>query len=238
MRPTWLARQPGNSRPLSSPHGDLSAEALGVLQAIDGLSPYELPNLKLKTDAKYAHIDKDLAPFHHVKPFKEHFLTQIEYTGPGRAVPEPDDVKSVKIGFIGPIQPTVSVATGGRSHEEVLGTKMLQGAQLAIDEANAKGGYLRRKLPFELVISNDNGLWGSSGNEIIKMAYKDNAWAILGTVDGANQPHQHSRRAEGRDPGDEYGRHRPDLRRNQYPLDLPRDRRRPADGLSADELPV
>src|SRR5208283_5916402 len=51
-------------RPLSSPHGALSAEALGVLQAIDGLSPYELPNLKLKTDAKYAHIDKDLAPFH------------------------------------------------------------------------------------------------------------------------------------------------------------------------------
>ncbi len=45
---------------------------------------------------------------------------------------------------------------------------------------------MRRKLPFELVVSNDNGLWGSSGNEIIKMAYKDNAWAILGTVDGAN----------------------------------------------------
>ena len=168
------------------PPAGLSPEALGILQAIDGLSPYELPNLKLKTDEKYAHIAKDLAPFHHVRPFKEFFLTQMEYTGPGRAVPEPDDVKSVKIGFIGPIKPTVSVATGGKSHEETLGTKMLQGAQLAIDEANAKGGYLRRKLPFELVVSNDNGLWGSSGNEIIKMAYKDKAWAILGTVDGAN----------------------------------------------------
>ena len=39
---------------------------------------------------------------------------------------------------------------------------------------------------FELIISNDNGLWGASGNEIIKMAYKDNVWAILGTIDGAN----------------------------------------------------
>jgi len=174
------------SRALDQPPGDFSVEALNVLRAIDGLSPYELPNLKLKTDAKYAHIDKDLAPFHHVKPYKEHFLTQMEYTGPGRAVPEPDDVKTVKIGFIGPIKPTVSVATGGKSHEEALGTKMLQGAQLALDEANAKGGYLRRKIPFELVVSNDNGLWGSSGNEIIKFAYKDKAWAVLGTVDGAN----------------------------------------------------
>ncbi len=33
---------------------------------------------------------------------------------------------------------------------------------------------------------NDNGLWGSSGNEIVNMAYKDHVWAILGTIDGAN----------------------------------------------------
>ena len=33
---------------------------------------------------------------------------------------------------------------------------------------------------------NDNGLWGSSGNEITNMAYKDQVWAILGTIDGAN----------------------------------------------------
>lgn len=66
------------------PPAGLSPEALGILQAIDGLSPYELPNLKLKTDEKYAHIAKDLAPFHHVRPFKEFFLTQMEYTGPGR----------------------------------------------------------------------------------------------------------------------------------------------------------
>jgi len=157
-----------------------------ILDAINAVGPYQVPDLKLKTDEKYAHIDKDLAPFHHVKPYKEYFLLQLEYTGPGRAIPEPEDVKTVKIGFIGPLYPTVSVATGGRSHEEVLGKKMLQGCQLALEEANARGGYLKRKIPFELVISNDNGLWGSSGNEIIKLAYKDQVWAILGTVDGAN----------------------------------------------------
>jgi branched-chain amino acid transport system substrate-binding protein len=36
------------------------------------------------------------------------------------------------------------------------------------------------------VVTNDNGLWGSSGNEIVKMAYRDQVWAILGTIDGAN----------------------------------------------------
>ncbi len=81
---------------------------------------------------------------------------------------------------------TVSVATGGKSHEENLGIKMLQGAQLAIEQANAAGGYTARKIPFELVVKNDNGLWGATGNEIINMAYKDKVWAILGTVDGAN----------------------------------------------------
>jgi branched-chain amino acid transport system substrate-binding protein len=185
--PSPMAPQPlPPARPMTRQPGNLSPETLAIVQAIDGLSPYELPNLKLKTDEQYAHIAKELAPFHHVKPFREHFLSQVEYTGPGRAVADPDGLKSVKIGFIGPIRPTVSVATGGKSHEETLGRKMLQGAQLAIEEANGRGGYLRRKIPFELVVSNDNGLWGSSGNEIIKMAYKDNAWAILGTVDGAN----------------------------------------------------
>ncbi len=110
----------------------------------------------------------------------------MEYTGPGRAIPEPEDLESVKIGFIGPIMSTVSVATGGMSHEEPLGIQMLRGARLAVEEANAGGGYLKRNLPFELVIANDNGLWGSSGNEIVKMAYKDKVWDILGTIDGAN----------------------------------------------------
>jgi len=57
---------------------------------------------------------------------------------------------------------------------------------MALEEANARGGYHKREIPFELVISNDNGLWGASGNEIIKMAYKDQVWGILGTIDGAN----------------------------------------------------
>jgi len=174
-------------RPLNpDPFFEVDQETRNVLDVINHLNAYQAPNLALKQDTIYAYTPKDVEPFRHVQPYKRHFLLQIEYTGAGRAIPEPNNVETVKIGFIGPIMSTVSVATGGRSHEEPLGVKMLQGAQLAIEQANDKGGYLKRKIPFELVISNDNGLWGSSGNEIIKQAYKDNVWAILGTIDGAN----------------------------------------------------
>ena len=156
-----------------------------LLEAID-VGPYEVPELTLQKDSNYARSATDVEPFRHVRPFREHFLEQLEYTGPGRGIPEPQHVDTVKIGFIGPIMSTVSVATGGKSHEEPLGIQMLRGSRLAIEQANARGGYLKRKIPFELVISNDNGLWGASGNEIIKMAYKDKVWAILGTIDGAN----------------------------------------------------
>jgi len=157
-----------------------------VLKKINAKSPYEAPDLPLKTNRIYGQTPDDLHPFGGVAPYKRHFLVQMEYTGPGRAFPEPEDVKTVKIGFLGPIVPTVSVATGGKSHEENLGVMMLRGAKLAIEQANAKGGYLKRHIPFELVVHNDNALWGASGNEVVRMAYEDKVWAIMGSIDGAN----------------------------------------------------
>jgi branched-chain amino acid transport system substrate-binding protein len=150
-----------------------------------------LPAQEKKSDEKkvdnYGKTPDRYVPFgKFTKPYKRFFLDPLEYHGYGRKLPEPANVASVKIGFLGPIAPTVSVATGGSSHEEVLGKKMLQGAQLAIDQANKDGGYKPRNIPYQLVVRNDNGLWGASGNEIIHLAYKDNVWAILGTIDGAN----------------------------------------------------
>jgi ABC-type branched-subunit amino acid transport system substrate-binding protein len=158
-----------------------------VLKRINAVDAYTVPDLKLRRDENFAKTAADIEPYSGVKPYKEHFLLQIEYTGPGRAIPEPGpELKTVKMGFIGPIQNLPSVATGGMGHEAALGRMMLKGAQMAIDEANEGGGYLRRGIPFELKVVNDNGLWGSSGNEITNMAYKDPVWAILGTIDGAN----------------------------------------------------
>ncbi len=135
---------------------------------------------------RYGNTPDRYMPFgHFTEPYKRFFLEPLEFTGPGREKPEPEGLKSVKIGFLGPIEPTVSVATGGASHEETLGIKMLQGMQLAFEQANARGGY-RGRIPYELVVRNDNGLWGSSGNEIIHLAYNEKVWAILGGIDGAN----------------------------------------------------
>ena len=142
---------------------------------------------KKKETGSYGKTPDRYVPFgKFTKPYKQFFLDPLEYRGYGRQIPEPEQVDFVKIGFLGPIEPTVSVATGGVSHEESLGRKMLQGAKLAVEQANAAGGYGRRKIPYRLVVRNDNGLWGASGNEIIHLAYKENVWAILGTIDGAN----------------------------------------------------
>ncbi|MFH0980508.1 MAG: ABC transporter substrate-binding protein [Planctomycetota bacterium] len=166
-----------------------SGDFAALLRAIE-VGYYEVPKLTLRKDSNYAFSAMDVEPFRHVTPYKEHFLEQMEYTGPGRGIPEPEHVKAVKIGFIGPIMPTVSVATGGKSHEEALGIAMLRGAQLAVEQANQHGGYLKRRIPFEMRIANDNGLWGSTGDEVVKMAYngpdEDAVWAILGSIDSAN----------------------------------------------------
>ena len=184
--PAWAEPDRDRKPTAEQPPVELDDATREVLRKINSAGPYDVPDLELRTDKNYARTSHEAEPFRHVKPFKQHFLEQLQYTGPGRATPEPDHVKTVKIGFIGPIQPTISVATGGKSHGEELGVKMLQGCQLAVEQANARGGYLKRKIPFELVVANDNGLWGASGNEIINMAYKDRVWAILGTIDGTN----------------------------------------------------
>jgi ABC-type branched-subunit amino acid transport system substrate-binding protein len=178
--------EPGKANDLRPAIFEVPPETATALARIEAANAYQTPPLTLRKDENYARTSEDVQPFGQIKPAKEHFLLQMEYTGAGRATPEPQEVNAVKIGFIGPITSTVSIATGGKSHEEVLGVKMLQGSRLAIEQANARGGYAKRHIPFELVVSNDNGLWGSSGNEIVKLAYKDEVWAILGTIDGAN----------------------------------------------------
>lgn len=137
--------------------------------------------------AVYGATPEELLPYgRFTEPYKTFFLEPNEYHGHGREISEPERLDSVKIGFLGPIEATVSVATGGASHEEPLGVMMLHGAELAIEHANAGGGYRAREIPYELVVRNDNGLWGSSGNEIVDLAYNERVWAILGTIDGAN----------------------------------------------------
>jgi ABC-type branched-subunit amino acid transport system substrate-binding protein len=124
----------------------------------------------------YGNTPEELRPYGRFvrKPYKQFFVTPLEFTGPGREKPEPD-VSTVKIGLLAPLE---------RSHEAYIGKRLLRGVELAIDEANAAGGY--RGKPFELIVRNDTGLWGASANEVVAFSYVDSVWAVIGTVDGAN----------------------------------------------------
>ncbi len=126
--------------------------------------------------AVYGNTPEDLRPYKRfvTRPYKQFFVEPLVFTGPGREKPEPD-VDSVKIGLLAPLE---------RSHEAYIGQRLLRGVEMAMDEANASGGYKGK--PFALVVRNDTGLWGASANEIVTFSYEDSVWAVIGTVDGAN----------------------------------------------------
>jgi ABC-type branched-subunit amino acid transport system substrate-binding protein len=129
-----------------------------------------------RTLAPYGNTPEDLRPFSKFTvPYNEHYTKTPEYNGPAaeaRTVPA-SEVSEVAIGFLGPIQDHKDIA---------LGTAMLHGAQLAVDEANARGGYGGK--PFRLKLHNDAATWGAASNEIVKMVYDDKVWAMLGSISG------------------------------------------------------
>jgi ABC-type branched-subunit amino acid transport system substrate-binding protein len=124
---------------------------------------------------QYANTPLELRPYGKFQaPYRYFFNTPQPYRGPGREVPPPTGLREVKIGFLGPI-------TGSR--DSSLGQRMLRGATLAVEEANARGGY--HGIPFRLVIRNDLGLWGASTNEMVALD-RERVWGVLGSIDGAN----------------------------------------------------
>ncbi len=134
-----------------------------------GLQPPGPP--VVRTSTPYAGTPEDLRPFSkYTQPYYENYTKTPEYYGAAMDVRTVSaaDVADVPIGFLGPIQDHKDIA---------LGTAMLHGAQLAIDEANARGGYCGK--PFRLKIHNDAATWGASSNEIVKMVYDDKVWAML-----------------------------------------------------------
>lgn len=94
-----------------------------------------------------------------------------EYHGPGREVPPPAGLSEVRIGFYGPSDP---------AHPD--GGTVWQGASRAIEEANRAGGLTG--LPFRLVSRWSDNPWRSGASHVIRLAYDDRVWAIIGGIDG------------------------------------------------------
>jgi branched-chain amino acid transport system substrate-binding protein len=137
----------------------------------------------------YAGEPTDLSPYSKfAAPYDLNYTHPNIYSGAARDLPEPKDLTEVRIGFFGPVAP---------NPEAVFGERMLHGAQLALDEANARGGYGGK--PFKLMLHNDYdnwqakavygedrptdpAIWGSASNEVVKMVYDDRDWAIFGSI--------------------------------------------------------
>jgi ABC-type branched-subunit amino acid transport system substrate-binding protein len=124
----------------------------------------------------YANAPEDMRPFSKFTvPYYENYGKLVEYNGSARDVPtvKAEEVDEVRIGFLGPVE---------NHPDQRLGNAMLHGAQLAIEEANARGAYGGK--PFKLMVHNDQAIWGASSNEMVKLAYDDKVWAMLGSISG------------------------------------------------------
>lgn len=139
--------------------------------------------------APYAGEPRDLSPYaKFASPYDVNYVHPNIYSGAGRDLPEPKNVTEVRIGFFGPIE---------HNPDQIFGLRMLHGAQLAVEEANARGGYGGK--PFRLMLHNDYDnwqansvygddrptdptIWGSASDEAVKMIYDDQDWAIFGSI--------------------------------------------------------
>jgi ABC-type branched-subunit amino acid transport system substrate-binding protein len=137
----------------------------------------------------YAGEPEDMRPYSKfAAPYDTNYTHPNIYMGAARDIPVPKDITEVRIGFFGPIE---------HNSESVLGIRMLHGAQLAVEEANAGGGYGGK--PFKLMLHNDYNnwqakavygdvrptdpaIWGSASDEAVKMAYDEQVWAIFGSI--------------------------------------------------------
>ena len=134
-----------------------------------------------KAAMPYANMPPAARPYASFRrPYQEWYVQPdtLDYGGAARSEPDGDvsALKAINIGFLGPLD--------ADNEDSPYGIAMLHGAQLAVDEVNASGGF--RGKPFALTIHNDLALWGASSMAIVDMRFKDQAWAMLGSVDSAS----------------------------------------------------
>ncbi len=107
-------------------------------------------------------------------PYLDFSKAGAGFYGPGRELPEPVELKSVRIGVLGP-------------EKNSSGLQERTGIAMALEEANQRGGYRRGNspgIPYEMVFRGDDGPWGMTANQVVRFAYEDQVWTIIGGLDG------------------------------------------------------
>lgn len=122
-------------------------------------------------EKNYGNTPDEIVPYANFQnAYVKHFEEPLPFRGAGREKAEPVGLETVRIGFLGPLD---------KSKDKAKGKQLLQGAMLALEQANAKGGY--KGIPFELMPHNDVGLWGAAANEVVSMD-DEGVWTILGSI--------------------------------------------------------
>lgn len=96
-------------------------------------------------------------------------LTPLIGQGEKASLMKPTSQDPVKVGLLIPVEKSKSAR---------------QGAELAIDEANEKGGYKGRS--FRLVVKSMEGPWGTGSKAAVSLIFDDEVSAIVGSHDGRN----------------------------------------------------
>lgn len=131
--------------------------------SIEGFAQYKEKN--------YGNTPDEIVPYANFQnAYIKHFIEPWPFRGAGREKAEPTGLETVRIGLLAPLED---------SKDTPKGQQMLNGATLAMEQANAKGGY--KGTPFELMQHNDVGLWGAAANEVVSMD-DEGVWTILGSL--------------------------------------------------------
>lgn len=145
------------------------AVSAALAQAGSALGPVQ--------EATYGATPDALRPYRAAEQvYWRYFESPPLYRGVGRDARAPEDLDALRIGLIAPLE--------GAGETEI-GRSILQGVTLALEQANARGGF-RPEVPYELVVRNDAAVWGDSSNTLVDLAWREKVWGVIGSVDGAS----------------------------------------------------
>ncbi len=142
--------------------------------------PQEDPAGDTAKDDGYGGTPDELRPFRGVgEPARRFFVDPPQFRGPGRDTPPPPGLTAVAIGMVAPLKGADAAA----------GRAMQNAARLALDEANAAGGFVGygdAELPFELLVREEGASWGAAGDAAVELVFDHGIWGLLGGYEDTN----------------------------------------------------
>lgn len=105
-------------------------------------------------------------------PYKRILDDPRVFNGSTGSEVDPASLNSIAIGLFAPLNQSDPAAR-----------HLFQGVKLAIEQANAGGGY--QGVEFSLVRRWAGSPWGAGSKEVIRLVYQDRVWAIISYKDGS-----------------------------------------------------